>query len=50
MDGMVTLKHGLVARGILEHAISTLRFAIVAFGEGCGEETHPTFQATELKR
>ncbi|ORX89512.1 hypothetical protein BCR34DRAFT_609230 [Clohesyomyces aquaticus] len=46
MEGTVALKHGLVARGILEHA--TVRSALLPLPEGAEREIHAAFKAAQL--
>jgi len=48
MEGTVALKHGLVARGILEHA--TVRSSLLPLEPGAEEEIHEAFRAAKLGR
>lgn len=46
MEGTVALKHGLVARGILEHA--TVRSGLLPLQEGAEQEIHAAFKQSNL--
>ncbi|KAF2186017.1 aldolase [Zopfia rhizophila CBS 207.26] len=46
MEGTVALKHGLVARGILEHA--TVRSALLPLENGAEQEIHAAFKSAQL--
>lgn len=46
MEGTVALKHGLVARGILEHA--TVRSGLLPLVQGAEQEIHDAFKAAKL--
>jgi 4-hydroxy-tetrahydrodipicolinate synthase len=46
MEGTVALKHGLVARGILEHA--TVRSGLLPLQDGAEQEIHAAFKAASL--
>jgi 4-hydroxy-tetrahydrodipicolinate synthase len=48
MDGTVALKHGLVARGILEHA--TVRSPLLPLAEGAGEEIAAALRSAGLTK
>jgi len=46
MEGTVALKHGLVARGILEHA--TVRSGLLPLQDGAEQEIHAAFKSASL--
>jgi 4-hydroxy-tetrahydrodipicolinate synthase len=46
MESTVALKHGLVARGILEHA--TVRSGLLPLQEGAEQENHAAFKSASL--